>query len=58
MVRDLMSQEIPPGFVVAWRASPKEPEKIPEGWILCNGSNGTPNIQDPNDYTIYIMKKA
>lgn len=31
----------PPGTIVQWAGS-----SVPEGWALCNGSNGTPNLVD------------
>lgn len=31
----------PPGTIVQWSGS-----SVPEGWALCNGSNGTPNLVD------------
>jgi hypothetical protein len=34
---------IPSGAIVMWSGSIAS---IPSGWYLCNGSNGTPNLQD------------
>lgn len=34
---------IPPGGIILWSGSVAS---IPSGWALCNGSNGTPNLQD------------
>lgn len=33
--------EAPPGTIVAWYGPLEE---IPEGWVLCDGTNGTPNL--------------
>lgn len=38
-VRDI----IPAGVILMWSGSVAS---IPTGWLLCNGSNGTPNLQD------------
>jgi hypothetical protein len=34
---------IPPGVIVMWSGSVAT---IPSGWVLCNGSNGTPDLRD------------
>ncbi len=34
---------IPIGGIILWSGSTGT---IPTGWALCNGSNGTPNLQD------------
>ena len=34
---------IPKGGVILWSGSES---KIPDGWALCNGSNGTPDLRD------------
>ena len=34
---------IPPGAIIMWSGSVSA---IPQGWILCNGMNGTPNLID------------
>lgn len=31
---------IPPGGIIMWSGT-----NIPDGWLLCNGKNGTPNLQ-------------
>ena len=36
------SSVIPSGVIVAWSGAISD---LPSGWILCNGSNGTPNLQ-------------
>lgn len=38
---NLNTYEFPPGIIVAW-AGPSN--SIPDGWKLCDGSNGTPNL--------------
>ncbi len=37
------TSEIPKGVIVMWSGSA---DNIPEGWELCNGENGTPDLQD------------
>lgn len=39
--RSAPSTVIPPGVVVMWSGLL---EKIPNGWALCDGNNGTPNL--------------
>jgi hypothetical protein len=34
---------IPAGIILMWSGSVAS---IPSGWVLCNGANGTPNLQD------------
>ena len=34
---------IPAGVILMWSGSVAS---IPSGWVLCNGANGTPNLQD------------
>lgn len=34
---------VPSGGIIMWSGSTAS---IPTGWVLCNGSNGTPNLQD------------
>ena len=34
---------VPSGGIIAWAGSASN---IPTGWYLCNGQNGTPNLQD------------
>ena len=34
---------IPIGGIILWSGSTGS---VPDGWALCNGSNGTPNLQD------------
>lgn len=38
-----LNQVIPTGVIVMWSGSIAS---IPPGWALCNGANGTPNLQD------------
>lgn len=40
-VRRLLKKIVPPGTVVAFSGT-----EIPEGWALCDGNNGTPNLVD------------
>lgn len=39
---NLNSFEFPKGIIVAWSG---EITKIPDGWTLCNGSNGAPDLR-------------
>ena len=34
---------VPQGGIIIWSGAANA---IPSGWVLCNGSNGTPNLQD------------
>jgi microcystin-dependent protein len=34
---------VPSGIIVMWKGSVAS---IPDGWALCNGSNGTPDLRD------------
>jgi hypothetical protein len=34
---------VPKGIIMGWGL---EAELIPEGWTICNGSNGTPDLRD------------
>jgi len=38
-----LDQVVPPGMIVMWSGSV---DTIPEGWALCDGTNGTPNLRD------------
>jgi len=40
---DLLTRVIPKGTITVWSGSK---ETIPDGWALCDGKNGTPNLQD------------
>lgn len=35
------SENIPPGFIGIWSGS-----AVPDGWALCDGTNGTPDLRD------------
>lgn len=35
-------EAIPPGTVIMWQ----DPDNIPAGWVICDGSNGTPDLLD------------
>jgi len=52
----------PPGVIMIWNNKPSE---IPNGWRLCNGQNGTPDLrgrgltkraQDSEITTQFIMR--
>jgi hypothetical protein len=34
---------IPSGIIVMWSG---DPDDVPSGWALCDGNNGTPNLED------------
>ena len=38
-----VNAEIKPGIIAIWSGTEAE---IPEGWYLCDGTNGTPNLVD------------
>ena len=38
-----INTRIPSGVILLWSGSQAS---IPTGWVLCNGSNGTPNLRD------------
>lgn len=40
-VQTLIRTILPPGTIVQWSGS-----NVPEGWALCDGNNGTPNLID------------
>ena len=42
-LQNLMQARLPAGVIVMWSGSIAT---IPTGWLLCNGANGTPNLQD------------
>jgi len=42
-VSNSLSNILPSGVIVMWSGSVVS---IPAGWLLCNGTNGTPNLQD------------
>jgi len=43
MVSIASHARFPPGSIVMWSGSVAS---IPIGWVLCNGSNGTPDLRD------------
>ena len=42
-IKDQTGYVMPPGGIIMWSGAVN---KIPEGWALCNGKNGTPDLQD------------
>lgn len=38
----LLSSFLTPGFIVMWAGTP---ESVPEGWAICDGTNGTPDLR-------------
>lgn len=42
-VDDSVSSVVPSGVIVMWSGTANA---IPDGWALCNGSNGTPDLQN------------
>ena len=36
-------KQVPSGAIVIWSGAITD---IPEGWVLCDGNNGTPNLLD------------
>ena len=52
MTQPAMAQEMPAGVIVIWSGSPGA---VPDGWAVCDGGNGTPNLPPINDLA-YIMK--
>lgn len=43
VIKDRTGFVIPPGGIIMWSG---DPARIPEGWVLCNGKNGTPDLRD------------
>ncbi len=43
VIKDRSGYVIPPGGIIMWSG---DPAKIPEGWVLCDGKNGTPDLRD------------
>ena len=39
----LFNKQIPVGTILAWY---NRSDNVPEGWAICNGSNGTPDLRD------------
>ncbi len=39
----LVSRLVPPGTIALWSGSEAD---VPDGWHVCNGSNGTPDLRD------------
>lgn len=42
LVNSVLGQLFPPGMIILWAGSTGS---IPDGWALCNGSNGTPDLR-------------
>ena len=42
-ISDDVRDVVPPGLIIVWGGDPKN---IPNGWVLCDGSNGTPDLRD------------
>jgi hypothetical protein len=42
-IADLYTKLFPQGGIIMWSGPVAS---IPSGWLLCNGANGTPNLQD------------
>ena len=40
-VKNLYLKSLPKGSIIIWRES-----KIPKGWVICDGKNGTPDLRD------------
>jgi hypothetical protein len=38
-----MAHAVPEGTIIAWYAKNKP---IPQGWVVCNGTNGTPDLRN------------
>jgi microcystin-dependent protein len=36
---------LPPGTILAWKWAKDNSNPIPNGWNICDGTNGTPNLQ-------------
>lgn len=42
-IAELQKQHVPKGIICMWSGSL---DTIPNGWALCDGNNGTPNLRD------------
>jgi hypothetical protein len=47
-----VSTRVPSGVIVLWSGTVAD---VPAGWLVCDGSNGTPNLGDFNSL-VYIQK--
>ena len=43
IIKKSIKNNIPKGGIIMWSGSINS---IPKGWLLCNGQNNTPNLQD------------
>lgn len=37
---------LPPGTILSWRWAEDDSNPIPNGWAVCDGTNGTPDLKD------------
>jgi microcystin-dependent protein len=42
-VKTYVDNRLPPGVIVMWSG---DVDKVPEGWALCDGNNGTPDLRN------------
>lgn len=50
----LSTGAIPRGMITAWAGTP---ENIPDGWALCDGQNGTPDLNDSSSLAPLMRKR-
>lgn len=50
---DARAGGVPSGCILIWSGSSDE---VPDGWVLCDGANGTPNLGAQSTNLYYIMK--
>lgn len=43
---DALMTSFPAGIILPWYSNERKPFPIPNGWAICDGSNGTPDLRD------------
>lgn len=57
-LRDYIDARLPANSIIRWTGAPAT---VPNGWALCDGKNGTPNLSDEfldkGSFTVYFIIK-